>query len=1278
MATAAGKIGSTSGSSTSGFSLDLAGSSSVSDVSLGTSAYIKNTTVNKYTTTGAVVTNTIVQALNDTMLNNGSGSGALNLAGGSAQGAAIGGAIAAAMSDNATLAYIYGTTMNNQSSVTVQALNGGSETVVALGVAGSKSNAASLSASVGIITDSATAYIESSTITGQSTGVNRALEVDAYQTTNIAIGGGSLYIAGGQAGVGIGLTYASIADPTGGNATDAHIRSTSISTYDTLLVMADSASVIAAGAASGGAGSNGLAGAIVVSEISPTTTAYISSGATVSIDVGRVTVLADSGAVSALDTALGNLVRRSNNNHLATDTCTVAGGTGGQNCIDFGAAALNGGTGNGPGASIISVAGLIQAGKNNVGASIVYDTIATTHSAYIANVLMTAGSNGNVSVSAVDSSKIQSVTIGFGLAIGQFAGVGGSTISSISNTVSAAIGNNQSSTTQSSVTARNISVSATDSSSITGTAAVAGASTQGSAAGLALVYSSIANNVSAGVTGSKLTASGNVGVGASSNASISTVAVGIAMSSQVGLAGSVATNLMGTNVTASITAAGTNGINGADVTATNNVGVIAGNNDKAAVFAGALSISKGAAGGAGSLVTNQITGTTAAYISGANTKVDALGTSSSDTLSVNNGTLVHAFDLGTAHAPTDTTPDLSENQDTVRGLAVVASSHQAVVTNVASLAASSSIAIMINPITNVMSGATRAYIDSAAIDTRLTSSTLKPQIEVAASSFSYSGAFGAGIAYGSSGGGGATIISTTMSRETFATITNATVGGVQSSSETVGAVTVKANAEQDASSIAIGFNTGSVGLNVFQATTEAYVDGGALTASSLTVNANNNTGIFSANGSGAYGSQAAIGAAFLVQVSSNRTLAYVGDEFRYQGNGAAHTTALNLSGALDVEATTKNRFEAYAIGGALSTGTAAIAGMANIEVANNTTIAGVYDTTLQGVTGGTAGAVTINATEDVAIKEIAGALAVGASGAGVGVGAAANVIVFKSQTIAESRNSNLNSSGAINVGALSTKEVLSYAVTAGIGGSVGIGATVGVIIIGTNTADADTQGQQTGQLNQGNNGTIASVNSGTNNAHGSGAVASGTAGNPNSANVSSTYDVSSVLSGGNDAVVAQIAGGNLTGTQVNVTATSANAAKMYLLGAGFAKNVGIGAGIGYTSVNSTVLANLSDYGRNGSGVLVAADTPLAVSAPVVTVAAVVKDATTGPYSGNTIDTEAIAGGAALYFGADAAVAVGNVSNSVVAMLGGQITGTGGTGTGAAVMAQDSTTQVVFT
>jgi hypothetical protein len=1246
------RISQSSGASGDSFTINIAGSSSISDVSLGTKASITGVTINRFTasSTGA---STLVQALNDTVLNNGSGSAAANLAGSEASGSvAIAGAIAVAMSNNATVAYIDNTTINNHAAVSVQALNGGSETVVAIGIAASRSISIAIALSVGIITDSVNAYIQNSTLNGVSSGTSRAVEVDAYQTSNIAIGGGSLYVSGGKGGVGAGFTYASIGDPTGGTAVDAHIRGTSINNYDTLTVLGDNASVIAAGAASGGAGGNGAAGAIVVTDITTSTLAYISSSATVNISVtGNVIVTADSVAIASLDTALSNLVKASNANQLASDNCSTTGGQ--QNCVDFSYQALNGGTAGSataPGAAIVAVAGIIQAGKNNVGASMVYDHIATTHSAYIAGVLLTSTS-GAVAVTASDSSEIQSVAIGFGLSTGQFSGVGGLSINSIQNTVTASVGNAQSTTTNSTITTANgLSVTANDTSKITGTAAVAGASTQGSAAGLALVYSDISNNLSAGITGSKVVSSSNVGVSTKSDATISTVAVGVAISSQVGLAGSVATNLMGTNVTANITG-------GADVIADGSIAVQANNTDNAAVFAGAFAISKGAAGGAGSLVTNKITGNTSAYISGSATKVDARGnsTQAAGPFSVNSGTLAHALNLGAFSAPTDDTPDLTETRENVRGLSVNASSHQAVVANVASLAASTGVSIMINPIINVMSGTTSAYIDGASIDTRLTSSTLVPQINVAASSISYSGTFGLGIvAPTGTAGGGATIISTTMSRETFAHITNAEVGGTVNVggviSPTVGAVTVKANAEQHASSVAVGFNSGSVGLNVFNATTQAYVDGGSLTASSLSVKAKNSTGIASANGSGAYGSNVAIGAAFLVQVSSNKTLAYIGDEFHYRGNGAAHTTALQLTGALEVDARTKNDFQAFSVGGAISTGGGAVAGMANIEIANNVTIAGIYDTTLTSPTGTAAGAISVNANEEVYIREIAGALSVATGG--VGVGAAANVLVFKSQTTAETRNSNLNSSGAINVNAQSIKEVQSYAVTVGAGSSVGIGAAIGVILIGTNTADADTQGDQTGQFG----GTITAANAGTNSSQGSGAVASGTAGNPSGANATSTYDVSTVLTGGNDSVTAQIAGGNVTGTQVNVNATSANAAQQFLLGAGFGKNVGVGAGIGYTTINSSVLANLSAI----------------VSAPTVSVAAIVKDATTGPYAGKTVDTEAIAGGLSLYFGAQASVAVGNVSNTVTAQLGGTVTGTGGIGV--QVSARDTSTQ----
>lgn len=1217
-----------------GFTLDAAGTSSVTDVALATSAYTSNVHINRLTANGTTATTTI-QALNSVTLDNGAGAAAINLAGGSSSSAAVAGAIAMAMSANSTTAYVSSTTISNMQSVSVQALNGGSEMAVAIGAAGSdEANSIAMSLSIGLITDSTQAYIANSTISGLSGG-SLGVSVVAYQTTNIEIGGGSLFISGGQAGAGLSLTYASIADPSGGNATDAHITGTAISNYNALTVLADNASIIGAGAAAAGGGeeTNSLAGAVVVDDITPTTMAYInnfSSTNTITI-AGNVTVTADSADVASLDTVLAN------HSLAGSDTCVTSSGS--QSCVDFSGAALNGGAGAAPGAAIYSAAGFIQVGKANVGASLVYDNIATTHSAGISDVLLTS-TNGTVAVNAKDSSKIVAVTVGFGLASGQFAGVAGTTVSTIGNTVSASVGDGNSTTSNSTISAANLRVAATDTSGIIATSIAAGASTEGSAAGLAIVYNSIANDVSAGVSSSLVNVSGDVAVGASSTASITAAAVGIAMSSQVGLAGSVTTNVMGSDVAASISG-------GADVTAANNVSVLASNSDSAAVMAGALSVSTGPGGGAGSMVTNKITGTTSASISGATTKVDALGTSASDTLALNSGTLANAVDLGAFNAPTATTPDLTETQDHIKGLAVVASSHQAVVTNVGSVAASDGIAIMVNPITNVMSGTTSASIDGASIDTRLTSSTLLPQVDVAASSFSYSGAFGFGATIGTAGGG-ATVISTTMDRATFATITNATVGGTAGTSPTLGAVIVKANAEQDASTIAIGFNAGSVGLNVFLATTKAYVDGGSLTASSLAVAANDSTGIASANGSAAYGSSVGVGAAFLVQVSQNTTEAYVGDEYHYEGTGAAHTTAVNLSGALSIAANTTDNFTAYSLGGALG-GSGAFAGMANIEIASNTTIAGLYDTTVQSPSGGAAGAVSIDANETVSIKEIAGALVLGGS---TGIGAAANVVSFKSATIAESRNSNVNSSGVVDVEAQSTKEVLSYAVTGGIGGSVGLSATVGVILIGTNSADSDTLGQENGQLS----GTLAMVNSATNSGQGSGAVASGTAGSPANANASSTYDVSSVLTSGNDGVTAQIAGGHVTAGEVDVGATSATATKMYLLGAGFGESVGVGAAVGYTNVSSTVLANLNAI----------------VSAPAVSVVALVKDPTTGPYAGHTVDTTALAGGGALYFGADAAVAIGNVANTVTAELGGSVAGSSSTG-GVLINANDTST-----
>ena len=251
-------------------------------------------------------------------------------------------------------------------------------------------------------------------------------------------------------------------------------------------------------------------------------------------------------------------------------------------------------------------------------------------------------------------------------------------------------------------------------------------------------------------------------------------------------------------------------------------------------------------------------------------------------------------------------------------------------------------------------------------------------------------------------------------------------------------------------SLAVGFNSGSVGLNVFLATTEAYVDGGV---------ADGDFAVGPRQGQHRHRVRQWLGR--LWQHGRDRRR-LPGPGQRQQDRSLCRRRILlpgqrrrtsddgQRNGALDIEATTIDRFQADPVGGALATGCGGPA-TANIEIANNVTIAGIYDTTVASPGGGAAGAVTVNSTEDVAIKEIAGALAIATGG--VGIGAAANILVFKSQTTAETRNSDITSSGVVDVEASSTKEVLSYAVTAGVGSSVGIGAAVGVIIIGSNTTD---------------------------------------------------------------------------------------------------------------------------------------------------------------------------------------------------------------------------------
>ncbi len=281
-----------------------------------------------------------------------------------------------------------------------------------------------------------------------------------------------------------------------------------------------------------------------------------------------------------------------------------------------------------------------------------------------------------------------------------------------------------------------------------------------------MVNNIIRDNVSATIAGGLITAGHDVKVAGSSVASILTVALGIAVSADVGVAGSIATSIEDTDVTGSIS--------NADVTAQNNVAVLASSSDAVAVVAGATGIGLSAAGIGLSIVASTVAGDTTASIS--DSKVDAIG-AGTGSVAVDSGTLATPVSLDVDSASTLTPPSLSGTQQSVQGLAVVAASQQSVTTNAVTLGMSFEVVsagVAVIPITNVMGGSSSATIEDSQIDTRLTS-TNAPQIAVTASSKAFAGN---SIVAGAAGGvaGAAANATNQMGRTTQASITGSTVG----------------------------------------------------------------------------------------------------------------------------------------------------------------------------------------------------------------------------------------------------------------------------------------------------------------------------------------------------------------------------------------------------------------------------------------------------------------------------------------------------------------------
>ncbi|KUL93263.1 hypothetical protein DK26_24775 [Bosea sp. WAO] len=1037
-------------------SFALAGSAAVASTQLGTSAWIDGATITAKT--DAVTTT--VAALNSTILELGSGSAAINLTGGG-QGtsAALAGAIAFAKLDNSTDARINRSSLTNIGDTSVQALAGGRATVVGLGLAGSGGGnaAAAMSVALGLVTNSVSASIADSTLIAPTNiWVSNLVTVDAYQTTDIGIGGGAAY-AGAKNGVGIALTYAEIRDPDGEDAVSAKVTRSTLTGADRLQVRATNASRIISSAITAGLGGNGLGGAFVINRVTPTTNAAISgvSGTLATISVsGDVVVLADGSRIGVYDDIIRGRQAVSAANRSE---------------VDFSGAAANEGAAIAEGAAVLAIVGALQGGDNNVGVSVLSNTIAQSHIAAIDFATVTAG--GDVSVVARDGATLTGIAVGLGIATGQFAGVASVAQQTIDNVIRARISGGG-------ITSRDVAVQAQAASEIEGRAGTLAGSTGVAAVGLSIVDSSIANDVAAGIGGTQIRASGDVVLAAGSTARIDTVAIGLAMARNVGLAGSVANNNVATDIGATIT--------GADIIAGNNLGVFAANTDRITVSAGALgatAASPGLAGGV-SVVDNTVGGDTVARIEGSTVDARAGGTGS---LSYTAGQLLTAFDLSTANGPSAAQPSLAMTARSIHGLGVVATSQQSVLANavtggIAAFPITGAVAIV--SIRNVLGGSTGATIDASQVDTRLTG-TGSTAIAVEAASHSYAATF---INVGAIGGVAAAGANTSniMQRSTRAALTNSTTGTTTPgySGGGVGALDIAANASQSAASNVTGFALGFGGaaamgvVNTFAASTSAALDQGLVTAGRVGVNADSRNGFHAqtvAVGAGGVG----VGSAFIVGTSKNATLATIG--------GGSGQTVLNLNGGLAVAATSRNAFTTLATGGAAG-GFAGVAGMVSFVDVDNETRAGLYGArvTIRPGAMQTVGSVTSAAGISVTAFEttnITPKTAAGANGS-FGAGAAANIASLDSSVQADIQGSTLVAPGTVSASATSERTVSAETITYGIGGSVGIGASVALISVGTGTPSA-AQGEITsggggtlsriGQLTAGNNDLVLSA-----------------------------------------------------------------------------------------------------------------------------------------------------------------------------------------------------------
>ena len=707
--------------------------------------------------------------------------------------------------------------------------------------------------------------------------------------------------------------------------------------------------------------------------------------------------------------------------------------------------------------NILSVIGSVAgAGTAAVGGGVAYTEIggvsddkekAEQHvTAEINNSTINAdGAGSTVEVKAKDEARVINVAIGVGGA-GKVAVQGASATTLINKTTSAAMNNTNVYSDENGSKKADVTVDAQNDSEITSSADVAAAAGSGAGVGAGIAVNRIIQQTNAAVNGGTMNVN-NLTVNANATPQITNIGVGIGVAgSGAGVTGSVAVNMIDNTVNAHIG-------NGADITADNNVGVIATSDEQIANYAGNASVAGTGAAVGLSVSYNELTGSTTSTIDGDTTSVSASG--KGEALMVKDGIadgaiLDNVVDKNTFDSQNTLGDDRIESE--YKGVAVSASSTHAIKSFIINAGVAGTGAAVNGTVNvNQIGGSTKAAITGANINKD--NANAAGNVNVIAHDYTNSaGMVGTASITGTGAGIGLGSDTNTVSREVTAEVS----GKAEDNKNTIKAAgfNVEAEAKQGISSLTVSAGIAGIGAGVSNATsvallngkTTAKVNNANITASSMNVTANH-TGKLNTMGTvlGAGGLGAGVGVGVSVLNEDSTTTADVSSSDITINNAESSDNNINITAAN----TTKVNYQLYSVGGALA-GVAGAIGVSNINSKVNTNVTNVA------MNGSEADDINIGAENTINFTNTSGS---GAGGAvGVGVGVAVNTIDSKVTTTVD--DAELNAANDINVTANETRKVKQEAVNAGAGAVAG-GANVMITNVGSAVTDSYGSGLQT-------------------------------------------------------------------------------------------------------------------------------------------------------------------------------------------------------------------------